>query len=50
MGKDQYKNFKKLAVEHDMQLSELLVTAGTITPIDQIKQTLTDNAGAAKVE
>lgn len=41
----KYKELKKLAVDHDMSLSQLLVTAGTVTNIGIIKKNLEDTRG-----
>lgn len=43
------KEFKKLAIDHDMTLSQLLTTAGTITEVEDVKKYL-DTGGAATIK
>lgn len=45
MTPERYKALKTIAVQNDLQLSDLLVAAGTITNIKEIKKHI-DSAGA----
>lgn len=47
VDKDVLKALKIKALENDMTLSDMLTTAGTITPADVIKKHLEDSQGAA---